>query len=152
MFDESGWHNNSRRPLAKSVTTADSSRTDWVSDSDKTNPATTQVGADYRAPAGRVNGNEVFRRSIDGSLDYDYAKHKVLDCLKKQKDLCPLTDLEQLILSVYFPYNFNYIDFAVADKMRTIQLRLAPHEVMQVCQLVGAHLAEEIAYIHSVEG
>lgn len=152
MFDESGWDNSSRRPLMKSVTTAASSQTDYVRNPEQTNPPTATVSADYRAPHERVNGNEVFRRFPDGSLDIDAAKHVVLDCLKTVKEQGPITDLQKVILCVFIPQVFNYIDPVVADKMRVIHCRLSPYEVISVTGEVFLHLSEEVAYMRSVRG
>lgn len=105
------------------------------------------VSADYQAPAGRTLGNTVFRRNINGELDYDYAKHVVVDCIHKQKDdALQLTDLERLILSTFFAPVFNYVDPAVVAKMRVIQFRLNDLEIQKVSMLVADHLMREMQY------
>jgi hypothetical protein len=108
------------------------------------------VRSDYREPAGRVSGNEVFRRNINGELDLEYAKHLVLDALKKYKDIGELTDAEMLILSIFMPANFNFVDPIIASHMKMTHFRLTPEEVINVNIRVSDHLAKEIQTAMSV--
>jgi hypothetical protein len=105
------------------------------------------VGSEYQVPAGRTLGNTVFRRDINGTLDLDYAKHYVVDCIHKYKDdTSQLTDLEKLVLSTFFAPVFDYVDPVVAAKMRVIQFRLQDYEVFQISQAVAMHLEAEMVY------
>ena len=64
------------------------------------------VQSSYRTPADRVNGNQLFRRYTNGSLDVKWAMHQVVDALHRAKESGghdQLNSLEKVALSVLFP-------------------------------------------------
>ena len=106
------------------------------------------VHATYNAPADRVNGNQVFRRYPDGSLDINTAANQVLDMVHRvqssDNSSAFLTNQEELILSVVFPRVFAFVDSSLLDRMREVNLRITPEENALVAMKVSAHLKEEI--------
>lgn len=106
----------------------------------------------YRAPMGRVNGNEVFRRYPNGDLDLDNAKHVVVDIIHKVKDKGDLTELEKLILGCLFPLMFPFVDSRLAASLTSVQLRLVPWECALIHQLVADHLTAEMSYNAGIGG
>jgi len=110
----------------------------------------TGVVATYRAPADRVNGNSVFRRYPNASLDIDYAANKVIDMIHRVQESDNssgfLTNQEELILSVVFPRVFCFVDEAMLDHMREVNLRITMDEAVLVAMKVSAHLKEELNY------
>lgn len=103
----------------------------------------------YRAPHDRVNGNQMFRRYPDGTLDVEYAKHKVVDAIHKVRDGVALNGIEQCALSCCFPQNFSYIDPTCLESMRTVNLKISSHEAQIVATTVAIHLDKEYQYMLS---
>ena len=125
----------------------DAVMTDWVeAQDDQTYQIAPGVNSDYRTPFGRSNGNVVFRRYLDGSLDIDGAKHIIIDVLRKTRNLLPITDLEKLILNTVFPTVFPFMDAVVAMKMANVQFQLTPNELQDVAMAIAGHLAEELNF------
>lgn len=135
-----------RGALAKSIEVISgghSGGTDW--ESEESVPSVPQgVQPQFRAPGDRNIGNVLFRRNPDGSLDLDAAMNVVVDMVHKTKDLLPLTELEMLTLGILFPLVYDFVDPRLATSMMAVHLRLAPWEVVQIQQLVAAHLASEM--------
>lgn len=104
------------------------------------------VVSSYRTPADRTSGNDTFRRYPDGTLDVEYAKHKVVDMLHRLKDGQPLTELEKCILTCCFPAATPFMDAGVADNLRAVNLRIAPEEMLAISMKVASHLAAEMNY------
>lgn len=111
---------------------------------------------DYRVDINRTSGNQIFRRFHNGQLDVDAAKAVVIEILDQARDnnyhIQPLTDLQQLILSVIFPSVFNFMDPVVAEKMRAAQMNLSPQECQLVAIKVVQHLAQIMNYVVSTSG
>ena len=103
----------------------------------------------YRTPHDRENGNVLFRRYPDGTLDLEWAKHQVVDAIHKVRDGILPTSLEQAALSCCFPGTFSYIDNSLVDSVRTVNLRITPMESMAVAVLVAKHLQDELNFMHS---
>lgn len=103
-----------------------------------------KMEATYRAPSGRNLGNQSFRRYADGTLDIDAAKNVVIDAVHKAKDHGDLTELEKLVLTIVFPMYFAFVDARLIGPLTAVQLRLSPSEVMQIQQVVVAHLITEM--------
>lgn len=100
-----------------------------------------------RYPVGRVDGNPLFRRYTDGSLDVMYAVHKVVDAIHAIRDsggADVLGPVDRMALSVLFPYSFAYVDSGMLSHVATVQLRLSPMEVEMIRARVASHLAEEM--------
>jgi hypothetical protein len=105
--------------------------------------------ATYRTPVDRVNGNEFFRRYIDGSLDLSYCVAKVVDAIHRAKDSATANQLnteEETALSILFPMQFNYIDSGMVLTVSAVQMKLTPLETIEVRRAVAAHLQEELNY------
>jgi len=105
--------------------------------------------AQYRTPVDRVSGNEFFRRYVGGSLDYDYAVHKVVDAIHRHKDCGSADQLnneEKTALSILFPQVFTFLDGGVVAAIAGVQMRLLPEEVAMIRTKVARHLAEEMNY------
>ena len=115
-----------------------------------TNVPTYASGVDstFRAPMDRANGNVVFRRYPDGSLDIASAADKVLDMVHRVQEngnsSAFLTNQEELILSVVFPTAFSFVDSSLLDRMREVNLRITADEAFLVAMKVQAHLKEEL--------
>lgn len=107
---------------------------------------TSGVHSSHRTPSDRAHGNDTFRRYADGTLDIEYAKHKVLDMVHKVRDKHPLNNIEQCILTCCFPEAFYYMDPDVAANIRAIALRVTPREMLAIAMAVSSHLAEEMNY------
>lgn len=103
----------------------------------------------YRTPPDRVNGNILFRRNPDGTLDYEYAMHKVVDAIRKVKDGIAPTSLEQAALSCCFPGTFRYIDPGVVDSVRRVNLKITPEESVILAMKVAKHLQDMMDFQHS---
>lgn len=100
--------------------------------------------ATYRTPVDRVSGNEFFRRYVNGALDLEYAKHKVLDALdrvRRSGGVDCLNSEEKAILCTMFPYQFPD-DYGVVSTVVTVQMRISMFEVEAIRNLVARHLAE----------
>ena len=108
------------------------------------------VVSSYRAPSDRVNGNVVFRRYPDGSLDIPAAANCVIDMVHRVQESDNssgfLTNQEELILSVCFPRVFQFVDSGLLDRMREVNLRITADEAVLVAMKVSAHLKEELNY------
>jgi len=105
--------------------------------------------ATYRTPADRVNGNEFFRRYLNGSLDLGYVVAKVVDAMHRAKDCGGADQLnteEKTALSILFPMQFNYIDSGMVLSVSAVQMKLTPLETVEVRRAVAAHLQEELNY------
>ena len=105
--------------------------------------------AQYRTPVGRVNGNEFFRRYMDGRLDLKYAASKVIDSLHRSKDgggVDQLNSEEKVCLSILFPEVFTEVDSAITSTVAAVQLRITVEEMHAVRQIVARHLQEELNY------
>jgi hypothetical protein len=105
----------------------------------------TGVRTSYRTPTPgeRVNGNEFFRRYINGMLDIESAAHKVIDALHRVKDSGghdQLNSEEKTVLGALFPTQFSEIGAVIAS----VQLRISDMEVEMIRQRVALHLAEEM--------
>ena len=129
--------------------TADDELTNYKQEAPETVPVQPPgVVSSYRAPTDRVNGNQVFRRYPDGSLDIDYAANKVIDMVHRVKESDNssgfLTNQEELTLSVCFPRLFNFVDISLLDRMREVNLRITADEAVLVAMKVSAHLKEEL--------
>lgn len=123
--------------------------TDWRPGEESAVQVPPGVSPSYRAPADRVNGNQLFRRYPNGLLDVEYAKHQVVNALHRVKESGghdQLNSLEKVSLSVLFPASFDYIPQGMAPAVASVQLRLSPTEVMMVREAVARHLAEELNY------
>lgn len=103
----------------------------------------------YRTPLDRVNGNAMFRRLPDGKLDYDYAKHKIVDAIHKVKDGVELTNQEKVAVSCVFPSVFDFVDPGVIHTIRMVNLRASEEECNMVAAAVAAHLRAEEDFKHS---
>lgn len=102
----------------------------------------------YRTPADRVSGTELFRRYPDGELDYDAAKHVVVDALETLKQMGPggLTNLEQAALCCLFPNTFDFVDEAMVESIRKVMCKVSKDESKKVAMLVALHLNEVMNY------
>tara|TARA_R100001244_G_scaffold53662_1_gene46573 strand:- start:14673 stop:15173 length:501 start_codon:yes stop_codon:yes gene_type:complete len=100
----------------------------------------------YRTPHDRVSGNLIFRRYPDGRLDFDYAKHCVLDAIRKAKTGVGLTSQEEAILSVLFPTQFAFVDGGMLAHVRSTLLKVTDDEAALVSKIVRAQMAEELNY------
>jgi hypothetical protein len=101
----------------------------------------------YRTPAGRVSGNDVFRRYTNGSLDLDYACAKIVQALHLAKDgggVDVLNGVDKIVLSVLFPTSFDTVGSQMAGHVAHVQLRITPEEVQMLRMKVAAKLAEEL--------
>ena len=102
----------------------------------------------FRAAPDRVNGNAVFRRFPDGSLDIAYAANKVIDMVHRVQESdnsgAFLTNQEELTLSVVFPRVFAYVDVSLLDRMREVNLRITADEAVLIAMRVSSHLKEEM--------
>lgn len=129
--------------------TAEEELSNYKQDAPESVPSTPAVVvASYSAPADRVNGNAVFRRYPDSSLDIDYAANKVIDMVHRVQESDNssgfLTNQEELILSVCFPRVFSFVDVSLLDRMREVNLRITSDEAVLVAMKVSAHLKEEL--------
>lgn len=104
------------------------------------------VRSSYRTPANRATGIDVFRRYADGTLDIEYAKHKVVDMIHKVKEGAYLTEWEKCILCCCYPDVFFLMDHDIAADMLRITMRVSPAEMLAIAQAVSAFLAEEMNY------
>lgn len=122
---------------------------------DETIPAE-EMRAQFRAPRDRNLGNVLFRRNLDSTLDVEAAKHVVIDAIHAAIDsagnLGTLNDLQQMVLQVFFPGVYVFVDPMLLDSMAAVHLRLADHEVLAVRMLVTAHLRAEMSYNAGIGG
>lgn len=103
----------------------------------------------YRTPPDRVINNQLFRRYPNGALDIEYAKHLVVDALHRVKDsggVDQLNSLEKVALGVLFPMSFDFVAPNMVESVATVQLRLAPAELLLIREAVARHLAAEVNY------
>lgn len=121
--------------------------TDYVNDT-KVGTVAAGVQSSYRTPSDRVNGNVMFRRYLDGSLDMEYACHQVIDAVHRAKyGAAPLYTQEQVALEILFPASFSgEIDPLMAASVAAVNLSLIPEEQAMIRAKVAAHLAEEMNY------
>lgn len=122
-------------------------KTDYVNDtSAPTVPAGVQ--SNYRVDSGRVNGNEMFRRYLNGSLDMDYACQQVIDAVHRVKHgAAPLYSQEAVALQVLFPMSFHgELDPSMVAAVASVNLSLVPEETAMIRMKVAAHLSEEMNY------
>jgi hypothetical protein len=96
-------------------------------------------------PADRENGNVFFRRYPNGSLDYDYARDKVVDMVHKFKvGSVPLGHEEMLCMQVLFPHSFGDAGgMGMAASIAVVSLRVSEAEQEIVRRMVAGHLLEE---------
>lgn len=113
---------------------------------------TVQVGTSYRVPVGRTNGNTMFRRYMDNTLDIQYAADKIIDAIHTHVDGGILTNIEELALSVCFPSAFYFLDSEVALAMRDVNLQLSADEVRVIRHRVASQLLEEINWNSGLGG
>lgn len=119
-------------------------RTDYVNDTDVVSVGP-GVQSSYRTPDGRVSGNSLFRRYLNGSLDLEDACNKVIDAIHRVKEnAAPLNSLEVVALSCLFPGQFDGVDPALASSVASVQFNLLPQECELIRQKVSSHLAEEL--------
>lgn len=109
-----------------------------------------EMRAQFRAPRDRNLGNVLFRRNIDSQLDYNAAKHVVVDAIHRACDSAGveglLNDLDKMVLSVFFPGVYMYVDPGLLACMAAVHMRLAPHELDAIRALVASHLKQEMGY------
>lgn len=123
--------------------------TDWRPGEESAYQVPPGVQPTYRTPPDRVNNNQLFRRYPNGSLDIEYAKHVVIDALHRVKDSGghdQLNTMEKVALSVLFPMSFDYVPTGMAPAVASVQLRLAPAELILIREAVARHLAAEADY------
>lgn len=110
----------------------------------------TAMHPEYRTAPDRVNGNVIFRRYADGSLDVDYAKNQIVEAIRKVRDNIPLNSMEEAALSSCFPNVFShYIDSGVVSSVRAVSCKISLLESQAVSAAVAAHLAAELDWKHS---
>lgn len=97
----------------------------------------------YRTPIGRVNGNEMFRRYLNGNLHVDYCVQKVIEAIHNVKVGIVLSPEDRAVLVSMFPVSFGGDD-AMAEAVSRVNIRISPMERELIQQRVAAHLAEEI--------
>lgn len=105
------------------------------------------VQPSYRVPVERANGNPIFRRYVNGSLDIRYAADKVIDALHRVRNSGGVDQLnteEKTALSVLFPMQFDFVPSGMTQAVAAVHLRLSPLEVDQIRHYVSSHLAEEM--------
>ncbi len=105
--------------------------------------------AQYRTPHDRVNGNEMFRRYPDGKLDFDYAKHKVVEAIHAVRDGVALTPMDETALSCLFPAIFSSVDAGMSASMRAVNLKISPEEHARIVESVSLHLGAEMQFLLS---
>jgi hypothetical protein len=109
-----------------------------------------RMGESYRTAPGRTDGNTFFRREPNGSLCYAHAVDKIVDAIHRVKDKIVLNGVEAVALSVLFPEALGHLyEGSTLAATAAIQLRLSPGEILQLTQLVAAHLDHEMAYMLS---
>lgn len=109
-------------------------------------PTQSKIEQTFRTPSDREFGNVLFRRYPDGKLDYEWAKHIVLDALRKHRDGLQLTNLECCALTCMFPKQVKLMDEGMSDSMRRVHLKLTKDESSKIALLVAVHLLEEQDY------
>lgn len=109
-----------------------------------------KVVSSFNAPVDRVNGNVLFRRLPNGELDYEAAKHIIVDILHKEKDKAYLTTQEQLALGCIFPTLVPYVAESFVSTIREINFRLSDMECMTLSALVAAHISAENNYMNNL--
>lgn len=107
------------------------------------------IQAQYRIAPDRVNGNEIFRRYPDGSLDIDYAAMKVVDAIHIVVNGGPLNSEQKVTLGCLAPDSFNFFDRNMADHVLRTTLRISVLECVSIMERVATHIEEERAYKHS---
>jgi hypothetical protein len=107
---------------------------------------TETMRAQYRAPMDRPNGNVIFRRYPDGSLDYDNAVAIVMEVVNRVKNsrgVDPLTNQDHAILSCVFPPVFGPdVNPGLISSIRSVSLRVTELECMMIAMKVAGTLAE----------
>lgn len=125
---------------------AESGATDFRMDNDYAT-VTMPMTQSYRYPADRVNGNEVFRRYLNGTLDLGYAKDKAVDAIHKVKRRSPLLPEDCHVLVSLFPGVHEIVsvcsEYGIIPANAFIISKISPMEIDAVRQLVAAHFAEE---------
>jgi len=135
--------------LLKSMGTDYSSvkgKTDYINDV-HANVEMARIEENYRTPTGRVNGNELFRRYLDGRLDIKYAVHKVVDALHKYREhAVPLYTQELVALQILFPevISDGLIDPSMVSAVAGVNVKITPQERELIRIKVASHIAEEI--------
>lgn len=133
--------------LLKSMDSGVKGSTDYINDTEVPTQAS-GVQSSYRTPHDRVNGNSMFRRYLNGSLDMEHACHQVIDAVHRAKHgAVPLFTQEAVALQVLFPLSFSGdVDPLMAASVAAVNLNLIPEEQALIRAKVAAHLAEEINY------
>lgn len=103
--------------------------------------------AQFRAPADRANGNVVFRRYPDGSLDLEYAADIVMEVVERVRTsngTDPLTHQDHAIVGCVFPPVFApHVDHSLIASIRSVNLRITDLE----CMMIAMKCAQRIAAI-----
>ncbi len=133
--------------LLKSMYSDAKGSTDYVNDTTAPTHAP-GVSSSYNVPTDRPNGNVMFRRYLNGSLDMDYACQQVIDaCHRAKYNAAPLYTQEAVALQVLFPASFSgEVDPLMAASVAAVNLNLIPEEQALIRAKVAAHLAEEMNY------
>jgi hypothetical protein len=81
----------------------------------------------------------VIRRNPDGTLDYQWAKNMVLDCIHKMAYPNSMLPWEQALCTVVFPDRFRLMDPMQADLMT----QFSASEKQRIRDIVESQLLEE---------
>ena len=101
--------------------------------------------ADYKAPeAVWQPPNAVFRRFVNGMLDYDYACNKIFAALDKVRDHVALTEFEKAVLSIIVPGIVKVGE--PPSSIAMTKVRLSPEETMKLRLLVMSKQSENRNY------
>ncbi len=129
--------------FAKSMFASMKGATDFqVTDKVESHPL---MDAQYRTPPDRQSGNVLFRRYPDGTLDFEYCKHEILDALNLVRAAGPATlnTAQQAALCCVFPDMFDFIDSTMIDAVRKVQCKVSKDECNTLKALVAMHIAKE---------
>lgn len=100
----------------------------------------------YRTPIGRVKGNEMFKRYLNGNLAVDYCVQKVIEAVHNMKFGVATSPEDRAVLTAMFPGvpAFGGADEVMAVAVSRVNIRISPMERELIRQRVAAHFAEEI--------
>jgi hypothetical protein len=87
----------------------------------------------------RNNGNEVLRRYPNGTLDMEYATHKIISVLNTIQDRGFITDHEKAIVALVLPDQFKEL---IDPKIAATMTKISNDERMLLRVLVNRHLKE----------
>jgi hypothetical protein len=141
------WMNPANTEMLKSQASLSGSQpgaTDHLPSDNIEIPVVRSGASSYNAPSNRENGNLIFRRYPDGSLELDAAKNVIVDIIHKVKSEGPLTDLEKVVLGVMFPEVWATVDPNVIHDLMRVQLRITPAEASLICEAVARHIITEM--------